>query len=221
MKIGFYETGEKFEADNEIDNSSKSNKTSNIYKQNPVLNGHYIESEKQDVLKIGHHKSPLGYNNIDWFVIESKKLENEMVFYFKNTMKYIIMPEGDKKDYRNNNICRFCEKNFESDKVRDHSHSRGIYRGPAHSKCNINVTQTENSFNPILFHNFSNYDCDMFFKRLVDLKNDRVKFGVIPKTNEEYISVTNGCFRFNVGYRFLSSNLDSLVKTLVDSIKKN
>ena len=33
-------------------------------------------------------------------------------------------------------------------------------------------------------------------------------------TNEEYISVTNGCIRFIESYRFLSINLDGLVKNL-------
>ena len=57
----------------------------------------------------------------------------------------------------------------------------------------------------------------MFFKKLVGKKNDKVKFDIIPKTNEEYISVTNVCFRFIDSYRFQSSSLDSLVKTLVDN----
>ena len=56
----------------------------------------------------------------------------------------------------------------------------------------------------------------MFFKKLVDKKKDEVDFEIIPKTNEEYISVTYGCIRFFDRYRFLSSGLDSLVKTLVD-----
>ena len=56
----------------------------------------------------------------------------------------------------------------------------------------------------------------MFFKKLVDKKKDKVKCDIIPKTNEEYISVTYGCFRCIDGYRFLSSSLDSLVKTPVD-----
>ena len=60
----------------------------------------------------------------------------------------------------------------------------------------------------------------MFFKKLVDKRNDNVKFDIIPKTNEEYISVTYGCIRFIDSYRFLSSRLDSLVKTLVDSSNK-
>ena len=60
----------------------------------------------------------------------------------------------------------------------------------------------------------------MFFKKLVDKKKDKVKFDIIPKTIEEYISVTYGCIRFIDSHRFLSSGLDSLVKTLVDNSHK-
>ena len=42
-----------FEVDHEKDNSSIGNKTTNIYKQNPVINGYRITSELDDVLKIG------------------------------------------------------------------------------------------------------------------------------------------------------------------------
>ena len=140
-----------------------------------------------------------------------------MAFFFKNTKKDIIMTEEDDEEYRNNNVCRFCEKNIESDKVRDHCHLTGNYRGPTHSKCNINVTKDQSNFIPFPFHNFSNYDCDMFFKKLVDKQDDKVKFDIIPKTNEEYISVTYGSIRFIDSYRFQSSSLDSLVKTVVDN----
>ena len=144
-----------------------------------------------------------------------------MAFYFENTKKDIIMTEENEEEYRNNNICRFSEKEILSDKVRDHCHLTGKYRGPAHSKCNINVTQDQSNFIPFIFHNFSNYDWHMFFKKLVDKKNDKVKFDIIPKTNELYISVTYGCVRFIDSYRFLSSGLDSLVKTIVDNSNKN
>ena len=64
-----------FEADNEIHNSGIANKTTNVYKQNPVLNGFHIQSEVQDVLKSCYYKSPLGYNNVDWLVDKVIKLE--------------------------------------------------------------------------------------------------------------------------------------------------
>ena len=174
----------------------------------------------EDILKSDYYKSPLGYDNVDWFVDEVIKLENKMAFYFTNTQKYIIMTEENEEDYRIINICRFFDKNTECDKVSDHCHLTGKYRGPAHSICNINVTQNQGNFIPSIFHNFSNYDYHMFFKKLVDKKNDKVKLDIIPKTNEEYISVTYGCIRFIDSYRFLSSALDSLVKTLVDNSHK-
>ena len=81
------------------------------------------------VLKSGCHKSLLGFGNEDWFANEVIKLENKMAFYFKNTNKDIIMTEQDEEDFDNNNICRFCEKEIISDKVRDHCHLTGKYRG--------------------------------------------------------------------------------------------
>ena len=102
-------------------------------------------------------------------------------------------------------------KKIESDKVRHHCHLTDNYPGPGHSKYNDNVTQKQSRFIPFTFHNFSNYDCHMFFEKLDDKKNDKVKFDIIPKTNEEYISVTYGCIRFIDSYRFLSMSLDGLV----------
>ena len=72
-----------FEADNEKDNSIIGNKTTKIYKQNPVLNGYHIISELEDVIKSGYHKSPLGYNNVDWFVDEVIKLEKKWLSILK------------------------------------------------------------------------------------------------------------------------------------------
>ena len=43
-----------------------------------------------------------------------------------------------------------------------------------------------------------------FSKTLIDKKPDDVNLNVIPKTNEEYISLTYGCIRFLDSYRFLS-----------------
>ena len=96
----------------------------------------------------------------------------------------------------------------------------GEYRGPAHSKCNNNVTQDRSNLIPFIFNNFSNSDCHMFLRKLVDKKNDKVEVDNIPKTNEDYISVTYGCIRLIDTYQFLSSSLDSLVRRLVDNSHK-
>ena len=143
---------------------------------------------------------------------EIVKLENKKAFYYKNTMKNIIMTEEDYQDYRIKSNCRFCEKFIEFDKIWDHCHLTDQNRGAAHNTCSINVTQKQSYFIPFRFHNFSNYDWHLFFKRLIDKKNDKVKFDKIPKTNEEYISITYGCLTFIDTYRFLSESLDKLGK---------
>ena len=60
----------------------------------------------------------------------------------------------------------------------------------------------------------------MFFKTLVNRKKDKVKFEIIPKTDEKYVSVRYRCIKFIDTYRFLSSSLDKLVQTLVDNNHK-
>ena len=216
----YFRINADFEADNKKENTSIGDKTTNIYKQEPVCNGYQIVSELEDILKSGYHKSPLGHENVNWFVDEIVKLENKMNFWLKNTNNDITMTEEDKQDFENDNICRYCEKYIESDKVRDHCHLTGKYRGPAHNECNLQVKQKDSNFITIGLHNFSNYDNHMFFKTLVDRKKDKVDFKIIPKTDEKYISVKYGCIKFIDTYRFLSSSLDKLVKTLVDNSHK-
>ena len=209
-----------FEADNEKEETNIGNKTTNIYKQEPVCNGYQIVSELEDILKTDYHKSPLGYENVIWFVDEMIKLENKIHFWFKDTKKDIIMTEEDKQDFENNNICRYCKKYIETDKVRDHCHLTGNYRGPAHNECNLKVKQADSNFITVGLHNFSNYDCHMFFKTLVDRKKDEIDFKILPKTDEKYISVTYGCIKFIDTYRFLTGSLDKLVQSLVDNTDK-
>ena len=98
-------------------------------------------SQLDDVLKSGYYSSPLGCDNVDWFVNEAYNLENKMSFYFKNIKEGIIMSleNGEHNIYKN--ICWFCGNEILDNKVRDHCHLTGTYRGPAHEKCNINVKQ--------------------------------------------------------------------------------
>ena len=72
------------------------------------------------------------------------------------------MTEEDKENFKNNKNCRFLEKEIISDKVRDHCHLTGNYRGPAHSKRNINVKHSHSNFILFTFHNFSTYGCHFF-----------------------------------------------------------
>ena len=49
----------------------------------------------------------------------------------------------EKESFQQSKVCWLCEASFATplgdEKVRDHDHLTGKYRGAAHSKCNINV----------------------------------------------------------------------------------
>ena len=71
-----------FGAVNEIHNSNKRDKTTNISKQNPVRIGSNIVSELNDVFQSGYYESLV--KKVGWFVDEVIKIGNRMNFFFKN-----------------------------------------------------------------------------------------------------------------------------------------
>ena len=158
-----------FECKNKIEHSHIGNKTTNIFKQNPMCNGFYVVSELNDVLQSGYH-SAFVENNVEWFVNEDLKIENKMNCYFQNLKKNIMMTQEDEEDFKKSEVCWFCELSLDGRAVRDHCYMTARYRGAAHEKFNINVKQEQSNFIPFMFHNFSNYDCLLFFKTLTDKK---------------------------------------------------
>ena len=60
--------------------------------------------------------------------------------------------------------CWIC-KDLNCDKVRDHCHFTGRYRGAAHNSCNLKYTKPK--LIPVVFHNLSGYDSHLFIKNLL------------------------------------------------------
>jgi hypothetical protein len=50
--------------------------------------------------------------------------------------KKMIMTDEDRKDFNAPTVCHICGEDLISDKVRDHCHITGKYRGAAHNTCN-------------------------------------------------------------------------------------
>ena len=63
-----------------------------------------------------------------------------------------LIMSAEEERFAQSNICWICGKLFEisNEKVRDHCHISGKYRGAAHWSCNINLKITKNV--PVKFH---------------------------------------------------------------------
>lgn len=86
--------------------------------------------------------------------------------------------------YESATVCYACGKKFNDDKVRDHCHFTGRYRGALHSECNLKLKQRPFVI-PVIAHNNSGYDSHMFVKRLADMGDE---VSCIPQNEEKYMS---------------------------------
>ena len=64
----------------------------------------------------------------------------------------LVMFEKDEQIFQSSNMCWICDKLFGvgDNKVRDHCHVTGKYRGSAHCSCNINLRLTKKVL--VIFH---------------------------------------------------------------------
>jgi hypothetical protein len=99
-------------------------------------------------------------------------------------------------------------------KVRDHDHLTGKYRGAAHCKCNINYFC--NRYLPIVFHNLRGYDGHQIIQEAYNLfPNEDIS--VIPNSYEKFMSFKFGPLKFIDSFQFMASSLESLVENLYNS----
>ena len=123
------------------------------------------------------------------------------------------MSVEENERFEKSNICWICGGliNFDQ-KVRDHCHITGKYRGAAHWSCNINLKISKKV--SVISHNLKGYDSYLIFK---ELSKFNCKINVIPNGLEKYMSFTlNKNLVFIDSMLFMNSSLDKLVKNLSD-----
>ena len=94
------------------------------------------------------------------------------------------MTNENEEIYHNLHICWICKQELNTDKVRDHCHVTGKFRGAAHNICNLKLRIPRKP--PIIFHNSQGYDGQIIFK---ELNNFDVDVAVIPKGIDKYMSI--------------------------------
>ena len=115
---------------------------------------------------------------IKW-VFEQQKYCNQIIDNHFN--KKLKMTTENENNYRNSEICWICSQKIIKDKVRDHCHITGKFRGAAHKECNSKLRIPRKL--PIIFHNLEGYDGHIIFKELNNF--DNIDIQVIPKSSEK------------------------------------
>ena len=138
----------------------------------------------------GFSMGPITYVAKDKHDEVDKILVEEMVETVKNVYENfkisakMIFDKDARKLHESTTACFACGKEFDGDKVRDHCHFTGKYRGALHSKCNLKLGG-KTLIIPVLAYNNSGYDSHMFVKRLSETEG---RVSCIAENEEKYIT---------------------------------
>ena len=155
-----------------------------------------------------------GDNVIEHFLKSLRNEEKEMVQLIKN-IEPMALSLSEERSFKTASFCHICNVEFDekSQKVKDHCHLTGIFRGAAHNACNLNYQIPLKKFKiPIFFHNGKKYDFHLFIKEL-GMYDENIE--VLPQNVENYLQIKWGTHLvFKDSIQFLNSSLSKLSESL-------
>ena len=170
---------------------------------------------------------------IDVFI---KWLEDDVKYLANIKPKKMIFTKEEEKQFDRASNCWICGEELGNDRIRDHCHYTGRYRGAAHNSCNLNYSKPKGV--PVFFHNLTGYDSHLFIKKLGS-PNPKENIECIPNNEEKYITFTKNkivgqytnkkgevkdkTFKivFKDSLKFMRSSIEALVNNLPKNGFKN
>jgi len=135
----------------------------------------------------------------------------------------LVMTEEDNAKHDATEICYICKQPFKAEiatvelrwqKVRDHDHFTGKYRGAAHSGCNLQLRRQLTI--PVFLHNFRGYDSHLIVAAMGKVKDKDHKISVVGQGLERYLQVRWGT---HIVFRDTLQFLDASLATLVEALR--
>ena len=159
--------------------------TKKYQKHEPVSFCYYIKSFNESVyesrLRSYTKKKPEDPDVVDIFI---EWLQEDVKAIANIKPKQMVFTEEDIKQFDKASDCWICGKELNNDRIRDHCHYTGRYRGPAHNSCNLKYRKPNNI--SVFFHNLTGYDSHLFIKKLGS-SNKKENIDCIPNNEEKYI----------------------------------
>ena len=211
--------------------------TKKYQKHEPVSFCYYIKSFDESVyksklrsyIKTREQDADAMDTFINWLESDVREIAN------LENKDMIFTPENE-KEFINALTCWICGEEMGNDRVRDHCHFTGKFRGAACNSCNLKLRRQNNI--SVFFHNLSGYDSHLFIKKL-GTPEEKENIDCIPNNEEKYISfsktIVSGQYEnkkgeikdktfkiiFKDSLKFMSSSLGALVSNLPKDGFKN
>ena len=211
--------------------------TKKYQKHEPISFSYYIkcfiDGVYKPILRKYTKTKPEDVDAMDVFI---SWLEEDVKAIANIEPKEMIFTEEDIEQFNKASDCWICGESLGNDRVRDHCHFTGRYRGPAHNSCNLKYRKPKSV--SVFFHNLSGYDSHLFIKKLGS-PDKKENIDCIPNNEEKYISFTktirtghytnkkgeikDKTFKivFKDSLKFMSSSLGALVNNLPKDAFKN
>ena len=205
-------------------------------KHEPVSFVYYIKSFNESVYK-SKLRSYVKENEEDPDTIDVfiNWLEEDVKIISELGNEKMIITKEEEEEFKQASNCWICHKKLNlEDRVRDHCHYTGRYRGAAHNLCNLKYSKPNNI--SVFFHNLTGYDSHLFIKKLGVTAG---AIDCIPNNEENYISFSktiisgeytnkkgetkNKYFKivFKDSLKFMASSLEALVNNLPGGVLNN
>ena len=200
--------------------------TKKYQKHEPISFSYYIKSFDNNVYESKLRKY-IGEDAMEKFV---EWIEEDVKDVANISDVEMIISSDELKQFNEATKCWICNEEFDDtddEKVKDHCHYTGRFRGAAHNSCNLKYKKPK--LIPVVFHNLSGYDSHLFIKNLGFTDGN---IDCIPNNEEKYISFTKNTvvgsytnkegkdksikhkIRFIDSFKFMSDSLESLVNNL-------
>ena len=202
--------------------------TNQYQKHRPCGFCYYIKCTNDELFPpvLRHYTITHKDENVGRIFVEKLERDIKNIYQKFKYKKDMRITREQERDFQEAMVCHICDSQLNGDKVRDHCHLMGRYRGAAHNKCNLAYKLPK--FYPVIFHNLSGYDTHMFIKDLAETPGD---INCISKTEENYISFTKTInvdtfskegkevkvkreIRFLDSFKFMASSLSKLAGNL-------
>ena len=148
--------------------------------------------------------------------LASLQAELQAIHVVLRKLADMIMTGTDLKAFHEAADCHICGEALVNDRVRDHCHITGKYRGAAHNACNLKLRIYPGKTKvPEVLHNLRDYDGHLIMSALgVSEAVENQKISCIPNNMEKYMTFSIGQLQLIDSLQFMNSSLDRLSANL-------